>query len=310
MGQVAVSEAAVGRVIGALRTLEADLGVALKVSAQEMRAAVGEIEAELQTRRRRLDQAEATLSAARGALERCVRATPPGDCSGLARAVSSAERALATARDEHRKATAARSRIGAVEAELARASARARSRLQSSIPAALSDCSRAMSRVTSYLAGGAATAGPLSGGLAGAAAAPVTQAVPPGGAGGTAGTIGPVELVPLSSIDSSDSNVTGPASFEKMSWPDAQWSTDALASVVAPGVSQGKGRDYFVERDSREGRSGVRSYASVYDGYFGPDRAIKLSQGPGGRLVVTNGYHRIWAAERSGLTSVPARVRR
>ena len=54
----------------------------------------------------------------------------------------------------------------------------------------------------------------------------------------------------------------------------------------------------------------MRSYTSVYDGYFGSARAIKLSQGPGGRLSVTNGYHRIWAAEQAGLSSVPARVRR
>jgi hypothetical protein len=305
VGQVSVNEAAIGRVIGALRTLEVDLGVALKASAQEMREAVDEIEAELQARRRKLDRAEATLSTARGAHERCVRVTPPVDCSGLARAVSSAERALTVARDQYQKASEARSRINATEADLARASARARSRIGSLMPAALSDCSRAMAQVANYLEGGTTVAAPGPGG-----AASVVQVLPETSDGGMGGTLGPVELVPLSSIDSSDSQVTGPASFEKLSWVDAQWSTDALASVVAPAVSQGKGRDYFVQRDGREGRSGLRSYAGVYDSYFGSDRAIKLTRGSGGRLSVINGYHRIWAAEQAGMTSIPARVRR
>jgi hypothetical protein len=305
LGQVAVTEAAIGRVIGALRTLEVDLAVALKASAQEMRVAVGEIEAELLARRSRLDRAEAALSAARAELDRCVRAIPPADCSGLIRALSAAERALVAAQDEHQKASEARARIGAVEADLARAAARASSRIQVLMPAALTDCGRARSRVATYLEGGAGSAGSPPVGIA-----PLVQAPATGRTGGMAGTLGPVEIVSLSSIDSSDSNVTGPESFEKISWADAQWSTDALASVVAPAVSQGKGRDYFVGRDRREERSGVRSYTGVYDGYFGSDRAIKLSRGPDGRFSVTNGYHRIWAAQQAGLTSLPARVRR
>jgi hypothetical protein len=306
MGRVAVTEAAIGKVTGSLRTLDGDLEMALKSSAQELREAAGTIDAELVARKRESERAEAGLSLARQALDRCAAADPPVDCSGPARAVSNAERALSVAHRRQQAAQDAQGKIRAAESDLSQASARARSRIRESIPAAISECSRAMARVAGYLqgsggavgsGGGAAAVGPRSAGSAAGSFAP-------------AGVLGPVEQVPLSSIDSSDSNVTGPASFEKISWADAQWSTDALSSVVAPGVSQGKGRDYFAQRDRQEGRSGVRSYASVYDGYFGSDRAIKLSQGSDGRLHVSNGYHRIWAAERAGLPSVPARVRR
>ena len=232
MGQVAVTEAAIGRVIGALRMLEVDLGVALKASAQEMRTAVGEIEAELHARRRRLDRAEATLLAARRELE----ALCPGDASG---------RLLRPCRGGERRRTCSRRRSRrAPEGERCpeqdrrrRGGPRARLR-----PRALAD-PELDARRSLRLRPRDVSGGDLPwwgrrrhlftpGGIA-----PVVQGSTAASAGCTGGTLGPVELVPLSSIDSSDSPVTGPGSFEKLSWPDAQWSTDALASVVVPAVS-------------------------------------------------------------------------
>lgn len=303
MGRVEVSDEAIGAVVSALRRLESDLEIALTTSTRELRDAVEEVESELRARQRRLDLAGVALARARAELDRCLGAEPPHDCSGPAAAVQAAERALESARDGHRAATEARRQLRSAEQRSSRAAARARARIQAEIPAAITVCRRSMSEVSTYLDGSESPV-PVAG--TAVRSGPVGSGAPPA----PVGTLGPVELVPVASIDSSDGTVGGPGSFEKLSWPDAQWSTDALSAVVSPAVSQGKGRDYFIERDRRESRSAPRSYTAVYDGYFGADTAIKLSQGPDGRLSVTNGYHRIWAARQAGLSQIPARVRR
>jgi hypothetical protein len=117
-------------------------------------------------------------------------------------------------------------------------------------------------------------------------------------------------MVPLSRIDTSKSGVTGPGDFTKgYSTQDLEWAYGALNEVVLPGLAEGRDPDYFAQLDAGEGRLGARSYSDTYQGFLGGDDTIKLDARPDGTYDVTNGYHRLWVAQRMGLSSVPARVR-
>lgn len=118
-----------------------------------------------------------------------------------------------------------------------------------------------------------------------------------------------IVMVPLALIDSSDTHVHGPADFQKGYSPaDIEWAHEAFISVIMPGVAKGLTLDDFRARDQREGRTGTRSYADTYSGFFGND-AIKLN--PKGQMFdAGNGHHRLWVARQMGLTAVPAKVSR
>ncbi|TFB96277.1 MULTISPECIES: hypothetical protein [unclassified Cryobacterium] len=116
-------------------------------------------------------------------------------------------------------------------------------------------------------------------------------------------------LVPLSRIDISRSTVTGPADFGKGYSPaDLSWAFDAFDQVVLPGLRDGVPRDALVDRDTRSGLSGTRSYAMTRSQFLNDGDSIRLNAEPGGQFSIANGQHRIWVALRDGRHSVPARI--
>ena len=114
-------------------------------------------------------------------------------------------------------------------------------------------------------------------------------------------------MVQLSDIDTSDRDIAA-SDFNKGYSPgDLTWAYEALQEVVLPAVAAGYGAEYFRDRDLREGgRTGTRSYADTFTGFFGHD-AIRLHR-EHDKFVVENGYHRIWVARQSHLNELPARV--
>jgi hypothetical protein len=118
---------------------------------------------------------------------------------------------------------------------------------------------------------------------------------------------GSVGLVPLAQIDDSDSPVDSPSAFTKVSLPDVRVGLARLEDVVLPAVRSGRDRAHFERLDRERGHTGDASYARVFDAYFGSG-AITLARGADGRLTVVNGYHRLWAARRLGMTELPVRI--
>lgn len=154
-------------------------------------------------------------------------------------------------------------------------------------------------------AGTAAPSGPSGGGSADGAASwrelpgvSVPATFPPGFA-----------LIPMSLIVD-DSPVTGSQDFDNgQDLPALRWASEACVNVVLPAMSRGgDAQRYFTERDARENRTGTRSYAATYDGFFTQSTAIKLSPLPDGTFCVNNGRHRIWLLTRAGAQSVPASI--
>jgi hypothetical protein len=154
--------------------------------------------------------------------------------------------------------------------------------------------------------------GRARGGLGGpgraAAAGLVPPRVPPAAARRAAvGPDGHV-LVDLGDVDASDSTVSGPESFRHVPMAQMREGLLLLEKVVLPEVRAGAGRDRMRELDGRTGLAGSPvSHLRIYEAFFG-DTAVRLSVGPTGALVVTNGYHRIWLAGRLGIDQLPARV--
>lgn len=116
-----------------------------------------------------------------------------------------------------------------------------------------------------------------------------------------------IVMVPLSLIDDSDSNVHSAGDFGKGFTPaDLEWAHEAFISVIMPGIARGSTLVDFRERDQREGRTGTRSYADTYSGFFGDTKIMLDANGP--NFTVANGYHRIWVARSIGLDAIPAKV--
>jgi len=116
-------------------------------------------------------------------------------------------------------------------------------------------------------------------------------------------------LIPMSLIVD-DSPVTGSHDFDNgQDLPALRWATEACVNVVLPAMNRGgDARHYFTERDARENRTGSRSYAATYDGFFTQRTAIKLGPLPDGTFCVNNGRHRMWLLTRAGAQSVPAYI--
>jgi hypothetical protein len=89
---------------------------------------------------------------------------------------------------------------------------------------------------------------------------------------------------------------------------DYVWAVQAWDSVVRPSVAGGATREDFERRDSERDAPAFRRLADVYDLFLGESDRIVLSRGSDGILTVTNGRHRIEAARRVGVTSLPAKV--
>lgn len=263
-------------------------------------AVVAEIRGRLGQARSRLARAEQALAACQGGEDaECDREAVEVRDAGLQ--VAAAERAL-------RLAEAALVTFEPARARFTREGGHLRLDAQRKITDRVGD-------VEAYLAGGGGGGGGGSGGGGGGSSW--------GGAGGGAGSAGgtagdtivipggPAEvvLVPIDGIDQSENPITGPGDFTKGYSPQAlAWALDALEDVVLPAMAQGRGQDYFQERDGQEGRVGAQSYSDTYSGFFLGNR-IKLEVRPDGRYGITNGRHRVWVAEHHGVTHVPAELR-
>lgn len=129
--------------------------------------------------------------------------------------------------------------------------------------------------------------------------------VPAAGGPEPIGSTGMV-VVPLSAIDTTQSTVAGPASFQKVSYPEMQRGLNVLDEVVLPSVRAGADGDYFSRLDEARGVPYGQGTRRVYDAFFG-DSAVLLNR-VGNRYTVTNGQHRIFLARELGMTSLPARV--
>lgn len=251
-------------------------------------------------RRREVSAAERRLDDAQHALARCEGARPPLNCSGPAAEVSAARQALDDARARLDDARRAVSAIQQAQDAFRTAARTAQNYFNGRARGGIREAAAFIGALDQYSSSASAGAGGGGGGSGGAGAAA------PSGALGTTGC----ELVDLANIDDSDSRVGGPGDFrESFSHSDAVWATEELQGKMIPAVQAGRDRDYFVGRDRAEGRSADRSYARLYDTWFGDDRAIKLSRNNSGKFEVTNGYHRIFVARQLGIPAVPARVR-
>lgn len=120
-------------------------------------------------------------------------------------------------------------------------------------------------------------------------------------------TAGPGTIVALADVDDSDSRVTSASAFTKVSLADVRVGLSRLQDVVLPAVRAGRDRSHFEQLDREHPATGDVTYAKVFDAFFG-SRPITLSRDEAGRLTVVNGYHRIWAARRMGVTALPARI--
>lgn len=271
---------------------------AVGVAGRETRRTAAEVVAALADRQRRLAAAEQDLAA-------CER-DPKSDCSEARRRVADAQRRLAAA---HR----ARQLVDQAAARLVGAQRRFATELTARVAEGQAITSRMQSQLEDYLRpvglvdnAGLGSGNPSGSGGSFSAASTIGM---PYGVRTAAGLPDGWALVPLTLIDVSDTGVRGPEDFTKGYSPrDLAWALEAFDSVVLPAVGQGLGRDYFADRDGREGRSGARSFSDSHSGFLGSD-AIKLELRPDGRFGVTNGYHRLWVAQELNREWIPARVR-
>jgi len=257
----------------------------------ELRGGVAEAAAQ-----RAVNEARRELAVAMERLEAC-RQQEDASCSWAAAAVDRAKRHLeamyAVARD-----------LADLWAQYRPIAGRFSTALETLGQQVQRELTRAGDTLDVYLgstAGGRRTSGSsASGRLTGDPSAASALSQPPG-------FPADIVMVPLALIDSADIPVHGPADFQKGYSPaDIEWAHEAFISVIMPGGAKGLTLDDFRARDQREGRTGTRSYADTYSGFFGND-AIKLD--PKGQMFdAGNGHHRLWVARQMGLDSVPAKV--
>ena len=112
--------------------------------------------------------------------------------------------------------------------------------------------------------------------------------------------------VPLTQIDLGDSHVHGPDDFKKVPVETMLSGLQKLESTVRPAVEKGAAGDYFCALDTQHGLDYQDGYRRVYDAFYG-DEPIRLEK-MNGRYQVVNGYHRLFAVQQLGLTTIPASV--
>jgi hypothetical protein len=113
--------------------------------------------------------------------------------------------------------------------------------------------------------------------------------------------------MPLDELDYSDNPIQG--DFEKggATLSDYQWAAKAWESTIRTGVEQGLDRDSFAVEDTANDAESFRRLADAYDLFLGSD-PIWASRQPGGGWSVGGGRHRIEAARRAGVKSLPVRL--
>ncbi|MRH91664.1 hypothetical protein GFY24_30210 [Nocardia sp. SYP-A9097] len=240
------------------------------------------------------------LASAKQEYESCCR-IEDADCSGPRRVLERCVRALDAAHRAQRMYDASTAEYISAAARFARVRvslATESKQLLATIADDLDAYGRATAAASSvtFASGGASTR------IHGTAASTPSLSHPPGFPAGYA-------MVPVGALDTSGSNVGGPGSFKSDSTPDdLEWGFETFNSVIVRALRQGKGLDYFRERDSNEGLCGTRSYAMTYTGFLADDEAVRVRLRPDGTFEVRNGFHRIWVAQRMGLADIPAKV--
>lgn len=117
-------------------------------------------------------------------------------------------------------------------------------------------------------------------------------------------------FVPLEQIDDSDSHVKSAQDFKKVSLEEMQRGWQVFYNDILPAVQQGKTADYFDALDASLGLSPAKGFRQVFDAFLGVQQwnePIRLER-RGEQYVVTNGFHRIFAAKQNGLSSIIASV--
>jgi hypothetical protein len=87
---------------------------------------------------------------------------------------------------------------------------------------------------------------------------------------------------------------------------DYDWLVGRFDDTVRPGVEAGMSRDDFAALDG--GKDDRRRLAPVYDTMYGDRSPVRVSGGgSGGAMKIEAGRHRVDAARRLGVTSLPIR---
>ncbi len=117
-------------------------------------------------------------------------------------------------------------------------------------------------------------------------------------------------FVPLEQIEITDSYVHSPEDFKKVPLEEMKRGWKVFYADVLPAVQQGKTEDYFDQLDTSLGLPPAKGFRQVFDAFLGTkqwNEPIRLEQ-KGEKYVVTNGYHRLYAAKELGLTQIIASV--
>ncbi|MEZ2188631.1 hypothetical protein [Corynebacterium sp. CCM 9204] len=120
-------------------------------------------------------------------------------------------------------------------------------------------------------------------------------------------------LVAVSEIDQSENPIVGPQDFGKgYSIEDLSRAFDLLERYVLPGMDRGWGKEEFKNIDEKLEMSGCRSLSDTYSGFFDEHAGnyIRLEARSDGKYGIINGRHRIYVAEKTGRTVVPAKISR
>lgn len=85
---------------------------------------------------------------------------------------------------------------------------------------------------------------------------------------------------------------------------DYDWAVQAWDSVVRPGLDRGATREHFAAKDQARNAPPFRRLADIHDMFLGSD-PVALSRGVDGNVTIASGRHRIAAAQRLGIRTLP-----
>ena len=124
-----------------------------------------------------------------------------------------------------------------------------------------------------------------------------------------------IELVDIEAADFRGLPISGEYPRHGARLEDFEWSVTALSEVVMPGVERGMDRGDFLVLDNYRFKSldeskhvPMRRYAHIYDLYYGSQHIVVHRENDNS-LTVMDGRHRIEAARRLRILTLPGEVR-
>lgn len=111
--------------------------------------------------------------------------------------------------------------------------------------------------------------------------------------------------VPVKDLPAPD-DVDSPDDFSKISWDDAITASEQLPGIQAD-VNAGKTAEDFSKEDEINGQSWQTGKRRIYDLYYGNDPVVLDKDGD--QYTIDSGRHRIFAAKKLDLETIPARVK-